>query len=135
MVHSIQHVEGVGAQYAEKLAKAGVATTFDLLLLCGTLEGRRSTSQITGIHESMLLKWAHMADLMRISGVGGQFAELLEASGVDNVNQLCARNAASLSYRMREVNKRRRLTRLNPSADVVSRWIDQARQLDAKVID
>ncbi len=35
-----------------------------------------------------MLKWANMADLMRIRGVGEEYSELLEAAGVDTVKEL-----------------------------------------------
>ena len=51
-----------------------------------------------------LLKWANMADLMRISGVGAEYSELLEAAGVDTVKELRNRNAENLAAKMAEVN-------------------------------
>jgi hypothetical protein len=39
----------------------------------------------SGIDEKRILTWVNLADLMRLNGVGKQFAELLEAAGVDSV--------------------------------------------------
>ena len=45
-------------------------------------------AEATEIDEKLILKWVNHADLFRIKGVAGQFAELLEASGVDTVKEL-----------------------------------------------
>ena len=42
----------------------------------------------TGIPHALILRWVNHADLIRIVGVAEQFAELLEASGVDSIPEL-----------------------------------------------
>ena len=79
MGYKIDEIEGIGPVNKEKLAAAGIATTDDLLQLCASAKGRQETSEKVGVSASQLLKWADMADLMRISGVGRQFGELLKA--------------------------------------------------------
>jgi hypothetical protein len=67
---------------------------------------------------------------MRISGVGSEYSELLEAAGVDTVKELRNRNAANLAAKMAEVNETRKLTRALPAEKAVSQWIEQAGTLD-----
>ena len=83
MTYKIDSIEGIGSSYAVKLNSVGVRTTDDLLTHCASPNGRNMLSQQSGVSQALLLKWANMADLMRISGVGPQYAELLEAAGVD----------------------------------------------------
>jgi len=71
-----------------------------------------------------------MADLMRISGIGSEYSELLEAAGVDTVKELRNRNAANLATKMAEVNETKKLTRTVPSEKVVSGWVEQAGSLE-----
>ncbi|MHC4947919.1 MAG: DUF4332 domain-containing protein [Planctomycetota bacterium] len=130
MGYKIDAIEGIGPAFAEKLGTAGIATTDDLLKLCCDSGGRRKIGERTGLNESQLLKWANMADLMRISGVAGEFAELLEATGVDTVKELRNRNAENLAASMAEVNDAKSLTRTVPNASTVSGWIEQAKGLD-----
>lgn len=85
MSYNIEEIEGIGPAFAEKLKAASIATTEDLLKLCCDPKGRKDTATKSGVSESSLLKWANMADLMRISGIGGEYSELLEAAGVDPV--------------------------------------------------
>ena len=130
MSYKIEEIEGIGPAYANKLAEAGVKTTGALLKLCCDAKGRKNVSGKTGVSEGQLLKWANMADLMRISGVGSEFSELLEAAGVDTVKELRNRNAENLAAKMAEVNTAKKLTRTVPSAKTVTRWVEQAKQLD-----
>ncbi len=130
MSYKIEEIEGIGPAYAEKLSAADVKTTDDLLKLCCDAKGRKSTSEKTGVSEGQLLKWANMADLMRISGVGSEYSELLEAAGVDTVKELRNRNAENLAVKMAEVNETKNLTRAVPSEKVVKGWVEQAKTLD-----
>src|SRR5262249_22493489 len=108
---SVIAIEGIGPQYAEKLKRIGVLTTEGLLDKCGTRKARTELAQSTGISESLLLTWVNHADLLRIKGVAGQYAELLEASGVDTVPELAQRNAANLHASMTQTNESKHLVR------------------------
>jgi predicted flap endonuclease-1-like 5' DNA nuclease len=130
MGYKIEEIEGIGAANAKKLAAADISTTDGLLKLCCDAKGRKATAEKTGVSEGQLLKWANMADLMRISGVGSEYSELLEAAGVDTVKELRNRNAANLAAKMAEVNATKKLTRTVPSEKVVSKWVEQAGALD-----
>lgn len=130
MSYKIEEIEGIGPASAKKLAAANIANTDDLLKLCCDAKGRKATAAATGVSEGQLLKWANMADLMRISGVGSEFSELLEAAGVDTVKELRNRNAENLATRMTEVNETKKLTRTVPSAKTVDGWVAQAKSLD-----
>lgn len=130
MGYKIEEIEGIGPAYGEKLAVANISTTDDLLKLCCDAKGRKAAAEKTGLGESQLLKWANMADLMRISGIGSEFSELLEAAGVDTVKELRHRNAENLAAKMAEVNETKNLTRALPSEKVVSGWIEQAGSLE-----
>jgi predicted flap endonuclease-1-like 5' DNA nuclease len=128
--YKIDEIEGIGPTYKEKLNSGGVQTTDDLLNLCCDAKGRKSMAEKTGLGESQLLKWANMADLMRISGVGEEYSELLEAAGVDTVKELQHRNAENLAAKMKEVNDEKSLTRAIPSASQVEKWVEQAKALE-----
>jgi len=70
---------------------------------------------------------------MRIKGVGEDYAELLEAAGVDTVKELKYRNPHNLAKAMADANVKRKLVRLLPSEVVVVRWIEDARKLPLKI--
>lgn len=129
MSYKIEEIEGIGPAMAEKLAKAEIKTTADLLNACCDKKGRLSTSERSGCSTTQLLKWVNMADLMRVSGVGQEYSELLEAAGVDTVKELRNRNAANLTAAMIATNEEKKLTRATPSEKTVQGWIDQAKEM------
>ena len=129
-VNKLIDVEGIGPVYAEKLKSAGAETTKDLLKLAKTPVARKKLAEATGIDGALILKWANHADLMRIKGIGGEYAELLEKVGVDTVKELAKRNAANLH----EAVERFDLTTLpivrrKPGKDDIHTWIGQAKRL------
>ncbi len=133
MSYKIQEIEGIGPANGKKLEEVGILKTTDLLDACGSASGRKDTAGKTGINDSILLRWANMADLMRISGVGKQFAELLEAAGVDTVKELKQRNAENLAAKMKEINEEKKLTRAVPEPSQVARWVEQAQTLEPRI--
>lgn len=129
MSYPIIDIEGIGPIYAEKLKAAGITTTGSLLDAANDPKGRKALAEKTGLEEARILKWANMADLMRIKGVGEEYSELLEAAGVDTVKELKMRRADNLTARMAEINGTKKLVRQLPSEKQVAEWIEQAKSL------
>ena len=129
MAYKIIDIEGIGAAYAEKLIAAGINTTEQLLAKCAAPAGRKALEDATGISGKLILTWTNHADLYRVKGIGPQFAELLEAAGVDTVKELGHRKAANLAAKMLEVNEEKHLVRRVPVEIEVQRMIDQAKEL------
>lgn len=130
MAYKIVEIEGIGETYAEKLQAVGIKTTEDLLNACATPAGRKKIAEETGISGKLILKWTNHADLFRIKGVAGQFAELLEAAGVDTVKEFRHRVAANLHPKMVEVNEAKNLCNRVPSVSELEKMIEQAKELE-----
>ena len=122
-------IEGVGPAYAEKLGAAGLKTTDDLLKAAATPKGRQDLEAATSISGSLILGWVNRADLFRVKGIGAQYSDLLEASGVDSVKELAQRRADNLSAKMAEVNEQKKLVRQVPTQSQVADWIEEAKTL------
>jgi len=122
-------IEGIGPAFEEKLQNAGVGSCEALLEKGATSSGRDIIVSESGIDGSRILRFVNHADLCRIKGVGGEFSELLEASGVDSVPELAQRNAENLAAKMAEVNDAKALVRVVPSAETIAGWVDQAKTL------
>lgn len=133
MSYPIEDIEGIGPAYAKKLAAGGIKSTAALLKHCGDRKGRKASAATCDVSEKLLLTWTNLADLMRISGIGPQYSELLEAAGVDTVKELRNRNAANLAAKMAEVNATKRLTRRVPPASVVEKWVAAAKTTEPAV--
>lgn len=129
MGYKIEQIEGIGAAYAEKLNAAGIKTTEDLLEKCASRKGRLAIAEETGISAKLILKWTNHADLFRINGIAGQFAELLEAAGVDTVKEFRHRVPANLQPKLEVVNAEKNLCNRVPSVTELEKMIAQAKEL------
>ncbi|HRF60833.1 MAG TPA: DUF4332 domain-containing protein [Fimbriimonadaceae bacterium] len=125
----ISDIEGIGEGYAAKLDEAGVGTVEALLEQGATREGRAALVEKTGISDTLILKWVNRADLDRVKGIGSEYADLLEAAGVDSVPELAQRNAANLHEKLVTINEDKSLVRRVPSDDEVASWIEHAKTL------
>ena len=133
MTYKIIDIQGIGPVYAEKLIAAGIETVDQLLERGASPKGRLEIEEATGIDHGRVLTWVNHADLFRIKGVGPQFSELLEASGVDTVKELRNRNAANLAAKMLEVNEAKHLCKRTPVEKEVQKYIDLAKALEPVV--
>ncbi len=121
-------VEGIGAKYAQRLAAAGVRSTAALLEAGKTPKGRKDLAASTGLTETLILKWVNRVDLIRVKGIGEEYADLLEASGVDTVPELAQRNAANLYQTMKQMNDSKHLVRRLPAESQVRDWVARAKK-------
>jgi predicted flap endonuclease-1-like 5' DNA nuclease len=122
-------IEGIGPVYAKTLADLGLLTTTELLQAGANPKGREDLAAATGISKKLILRWVNQADLFRIKGVGEQYADLLEAAGVDTVPELAQRRADNLTKKMNKVNEQKRLVRRTPTEAQVASWIESAKGL------
>jgi predicted flap endonuclease-1-like 5' DNA nuclease len=133
MSYKIEEIEGIGPEYGQKLRDVDIQTTDDLLRRCGDKKGREGVATEAGLSEKHLLEWVNLADLMRLNGVGEEYADLLEEAGVDTVKELATRNAENLAAALLECNEKKQCTDRVPSAETVQGWIDEAKTMDPAV--
>jgi len=133
MSTKIIDIEGIGPVYAEKLHAIGIHTVEKLLEEGASKKGRIKIAEDSGISETHILRWVNMADLFRIKGVGEEYSDLLEASGVDTVKELRHRVPANLHQKMIEVNEDKKLVRALPALSQVEHWVEHAKTLEPVV--
>jgi predicted RecB family nuclease len=133
MTYSISKIDGLSAASLSKLKSVGIRTTEGLLEAARTVKGRKALAAKTGIAEQQLLRWANIADCMRIPGMGTAKAELLRAAGVSTLREFTLRNPARLAQNMKDANTKRKLVRVLPSEKSVEQLIEQARKLPLKI--
>ena len=126
-------IEGVGPAYAAKLQKAGVRSTESLLARGGTPAGRKEIAAKSGVSDALILEWVNHVDLFRVKGVGSEYADLLEAAGVDTVVELAQRNPEQLHAKLLTANAAKKLVRRPPGFSQVRNWIQQAKKLPRMV--
>jgi len=129
MSYPIIDIEGIGPKYTKMLKKIGVTQTKHLLKRGASKKGRKDLAKESGLKESQVLKWANMADLMRIRGVGEEYSELLEAAGVDTVKELRNRKPENLHEAMMAKNAKKKLVRQLPGPKQVNNWVKHAKKL------
>lgn len=135
MTYKIEQIEGIGPHFAERLGQVGIMTTGKLLKVGATPEGRLQLETATGISAAQILAWTNRADLMRVSGIGSEFSELLESCGVESVKVLAMRDPENLVHLMSRVNDEKKLTRVVPALKTVTKWIERAKHLEPVLIN
>jgi len=127
--YSLEYVEGIGPVHAGQLKTIGLVSCLDLLKSGSSRKGREQIAEQSGISSKLILKWVNHVDLYRIKGIGSEYADLLEASGVDTVVELAQRNPLNLNNHILEVNAEKNLVRKVPTLSQVEDWVSQAKEL------
>jgi len=109
--YPIRKIAGIGPAMSARLKALGIRTTEKLLEAAKTAKDRKILAEKLEVSEQTVLRWANLADRMRIKGVREPYAELLKDAGVDTVKELKYRNP----------EKR------------IENWIEAARKLPLKI--
>jgi predicted flap endonuclease-1-like 5' DNA nuclease len=119
----------VTSAQAEKLTKAGVSTTEELLAKAGKAKDRKTLAKSSGLPAADLLTLAKRCDLLRIKGVGSEMVLLLDAAGVKTTADLAKQEASKLLTAVTNANKTAKITEKLPTEPQLADWIDQAKKL------
>jgi predicted RecB family nuclease len=130
---SLKKLDGLAPDTVDMLRAAGIRTSDKLLEATKSAKDRKMLSVKTGIEPRQLLRFANLADKLRVKGLGAGYAELLCRVGVDTVRELKYRNPAKLAEAMRTENDKRKLVRLVPTEKAVGRWVEAAKKLPQKI--
>lgn len=133
MTYPIANIDGLGPLAASKLKAQGIRTSKTLLERASTFKDRKALAAATGLCEKQILKWANIADCMRIKGMGKAKVELLRAAGVNTVREFIQRNPERLAQAMAEANSNQKLVRVMPSKEAIAQLIEHARELPLKI--
>ena len=126
-------IKGITEADAQRLIDSGVASLGNLLERGATPKGRKELAALTGISPDLVLTWVNHADLARIKGVGAEYANLLEAAGVDTVVESANCNPTNLHERLATVSQDESLVQVMPSEAQVADWVAQAKQMPRAV--
>ncbi len=129
----IDQVAGIGHREATKLRKAGVRTSKSLSDCAATRRGRTELSKKTGLSPKDLQVWVHHADLLRVRGVGSEYAVLLVEAGVDTLRDLRRRNPTALLAKIIGMNGSQKVVERLPTEAMVEGWIEAAGDLDPSI--
>jgi hypothetical protein len=114
---------------AKSLRRAGIQSTFDILIHGRTPSDRAELSTATGLSVEKILSLVMLADLMRVRGIGPDVARLLTAVKVRTVEDLQRADPEATAVAVHDINKRLHLSTNPPGAESISYWVVQAREL------
>ena len=122
----------VSAADAEKLHKAGVDTTEQLLDKAAKAKDRKALAKAAGLKPAVLLELARRCDVLRLKGVGSEMVLLLEAAGVKTTAALAKLDGPRASWKAlpRKRNQAKKITEKPPTEPQdLGDWIAQAQKL------
>jgi hypothetical protein len=119
----------VSSTDAEKLHKAGVETTEQLLDKAAKAKDRKALAKASGLKPAELLELARRCDVLRLKGVGSEMVLLLEAAGVKSTAALAKQTPAGLMESITKANQAKKITEKPPTEPQVGDWIAQAQKL------
>ena len=122
-------IEGIGPKYAKTLkTKAGIENLEDLMKL--TKARIKEVAVKTKLSAKMIDKWQEHAMLMKIDGIGPEYADALNQIGIDSVKELAKRVPQATLDKIVELDKKKPdVIRKLPQLDNVKSWIAQAKKM------
>ncbi|MFO8017025.1 MAG: DUF4332 domain-containing protein [Promethearchaeia archaeon] len=124
----IIEIEGIGDKYGKDLKESGIDELEDIIGL--SKKELEELSKKSGVSLKLLDKWQEHADLMRIKGIGPQYADAINQIGIDSVKEFAQRNPQNTLERIKELDKKNPdVIRRLPILDDIKDWIKQANNL------
>ncbi|MBY9014636.1 MAG: DUF4332 domain-containing protein [Candidatus Lokiarchaeota archaeon] len=124
----IIELEGIGKKYGKTLEAAGFLDVESLIGL--DRDGIKKLAEKTKISEKLIDKWAEHADLMRIGGIGPEYAEVINEIGIDSVKELAQRNPNNTLDRIVKLDKEKPdMYRKPPTLQMIEDWIEEAKKI------
>jgi predicted flap endonuclease-1-like 5' DNA nuclease len=90
--HDIEDIEGIGKVYGDKLRGLGIQTTARL-----AYEEAGSLAERTQLPRRTIEQWKQMAELIKVNGIGPQYAEALVRAGIEGIAELKRRSPAKIA--------------------------------------
>ena len=125
---SINKLKGISPELEAKLKERGIKTADDLFNAGLTPLGREELAAFAGASSADILELVNRADLARIKGIAGVYADLLEEAGVDTIKELKGRVPENLHAKLLEINAHKNLTPKPPALKTVKTWVTLARR-------
>ncbi|MGB0652877.1 MAG: DUF4332 domain-containing protein [Thermoplasmatota archaeon] len=97
MWYQVIDVEGIGPVYAERLQKAKIVNTQQLIATSTT-----RLAEISKAPPKTVQHWQTMAELMKVEGIGPQYAEALSRAGILGIKDLGQHTSSAI---VRRTNK------------------------------
>jgi len=133
-VAKLETIKSLSKQHADLLRDNGRITSIAVLLKVGARPaGRQRLAEAAGVYPDEVLVWVHLADLLRIKGIGQEYLSLLGVVGVHSVEQLKVSNPQDLYQAFKEANSSSNMVSRLPTQEMIADWIEQASELPPSI--
>ena len=111
-----------------RLKEFGISSSENLIKMGATPKGRELISQGTGLSNHQVLDCVKRADLFRIKGLSSEYLDLLNAAGINSVEDLSGLDSKKLLKKMEEANLQKKIVRRLPGEQKVGEWVSAVRK-------
>jgi predicted flap endonuclease-1-like 5' DNA nuclease len=118
-------IEGIGEAYASRLNQHGIITIPQLMDA-----SPEDVAAKIGVTSALVREWQAAGQLMRVKGIGPQYAEILVMAGITTIGQLAQSDPAALTAKIDAIEDSRkvRVTGIDVTQARVERWINAAKE-------
>ena len=128
---TISDLKGLQPEVKTKLEFEGIRNTQQFLERTRTPQQRTELAHKVGTTTIAIKELANRADLMRLTGVGGDFSNMLEEAGVNSCKELQHRVPEKLYATLEEIHTNKKIGHRAPALVQVTEWIVEAKKLSA----
>ena len=131
MIATISDLKGLQPEVKTKLEFEGIRNTQQFLERTRTSQQRAELAHNVGTTPVVIKELANRADLMRLTGVGGDFSNMLEEAGVNSCKELQHRVPEKLFIALEAIHTDKKIGHRAPALAQVTEWIVEAKKLSA----
>ena len=128
---TISDLKGLQPEVKTKLESEGIRNTQQFLEHTRTQQQRTELAHKVGTTPVAIKELANRADLMRLTGVGGDFSNMLEEAGVNSCKELQHRVPEKLFIALEAIHTDKKIGHRAPALAQVTEWITEAKKLSA----
>jgi predicted flap endonuclease-1-like 5' DNA nuclease len=123
--HTLEDIQGLGPGYAKRFKKRGIQNSCDLAdkYLTDDTATHKASKKLR-IDFDIIRSWASMADLMKIDGVSGVDAEIMQAVGINSREELVKIDIDETYQKMSKLDEKNHNITDIPSLSNLRNWIE-----------
>jgi len=123
--HTLEDIQGLGPGYAKRFKKRGIQNSCDLanMYLTDNTATHKASKKLK-IDFDIIRSWASMADLMKIAGVSGVDAEIMQAVGINSREDLLKIDIDETHHKMSKLDEKNHNITEIPTLSDLRNWIE-----------
>lgn len=126
----LDRMESVSPEVRDKLEAEGIQSTPQLLENAQTQAERAELANKVGVTHRALREFVYRADLMRLTNLGEDMANVLEEAGVNGCSDLQNRNPEHLHSKLLTMQEEGSIASSVPDIEQITSWIAEAKEMN-----